>query len=282
VSLENHRLYDQVTEAKLIRQEMEIAHRLQQRLYPTDVPAIPGLRLFAEGQAARQVGGDYLALLPAAAGGIDFVVADVMGKGMSAAVFSFLTHVAVRSILRLRRRSSPGQVLTVLNRIMAPDLDRFGMFMTALFGRVDVGNGRVVYASAGHPPPLLVLPDGVTRFLPTHDYMLGVSSACLYRTLTAELTDGMKLVCYTDGLTDIVDDAGTMLGPKPMEETCRRLSSHTITEIGRALMDEALARSPQSGLQDDVAVIGIERLGHRSRRRTGAPACSGQGGRRRA
>jgi len=260
VSLGNHRLYREVVQAKLARRELEVAHGLQQGLYPTRVPDLPGLRLFAEGVAARQVGGDYLALVPRSRTVLDFIVADAMGKGLTAAFFSVITHIAFRGILFLSGDRMPGELLTALNRIVLPDLERSQMFMTALCGRVDVGQGIVHYASAGHCPPLVAHADGRTGRLETADYMLGVDTEVEYTTLKVPFEPGMKLLCYTDGFTDLTDEAGDMVGLEPFQQRWRELADKPVSEICRILIDEAKSRQPRGELQDDLALIGMERI----------------------
>lgn len=262
VSLENHRLYGNMIQAQLDRRELEIAHSLQQRLCPTRVPEIPGLRLFAHVEAAREVGGDYVAVLPRRDNVVDFVVADAMGKGMSAAFFSILTHMAFHSIRFLGQDASPGSMLTAFNRIMAPDLERFDMFLTVLLGRVDVADGALYYASAGHCPPLLIDNAGDARFLRTQDFMVGVAPDTSYVDLSAGFAPGDKLLCYTDGLVDVVDPTAEVAGVEQLRRACEGTQQQPVDAICRRLMTEAVAGAPENGILDDIALIGIERVGN--------------------
>ena len=262
VSLENHRLYGNMIQAQLDRRELEIAHSLQQRLYPTSVPEISGLRLFAHVETAREVGGDYVAVLPRRDNVVDFVIADAMGKGMSAAFFSILTHMAFHSIRFLGQDASPGDMLTAFNRIMAPDLERFDMFLTVLLGRVDVVEGALYYASAGHCPPLLIDSGGEARFLQTQDFMVGVAADTTYVDLSAGFAPGVKLLCFTDGLVDAVDPAAEVSGVEQLRRACEGTQGQPVDAVCRRLVAEAVADAPENGIQDDIAVIGIERVGN--------------------
>ncbi|NOY82761.1 MAG: SpoIIE family protein phosphatase [Kiritimatiellaeota bacterium] len=259
VGLENQRLYDQVVRTQLAQREIEIARNLQRRLYPTDLPEIPGLRVETEIETARQVGGDYIGFHVRGPRTLDFVMADAMGKGMSAAFFSIIAHMAFRSVFHLRHRGSPARFLEAFNRIVCPDLERFGMYLTVLFGRVDLARNRFRYAAAGHCPPILVGPKGTVRFLETYDLMLGVYPDAEFTDFDAEFPPAWKLICYTDGLTDITDADGNLLGLTPLERICREFGTDSIRRILRRLMGHALENAPAGGLQDDVAIIGIER-----------------------
>lgn len=259
ISLENQRMVREVLDARLARQELDIAHQLQLQLYPRQLPEVPGLTLFAQGIAARQVGGDYLAFLTRRDpdGSLDFIIADAMGKGMSAAFFSILTHIACRSILDLDPASPPGRILTAFNRIMTPDFERFGMYMTVLYGRVDTRRNVLTYASAGHCPPLLTLPGGATAALDTLDYMLGVEADTVYQERSLPFPPGARLLAYTDGFTDVTDSQGNMRGLGPLVQSWGKLAPLPLADACRDLINQALAAA-EGGLQDDIALLAIE------------------------
>jgi sigma-B regulation protein RsbU (phosphoserine phosphatase) len=240
---------------------LEIAHELQRRLYPREVPDIVGYRLFADGIPALQVGGDYLAVRRLAAGRLDFVIADAMGKGMAAAFFSILTHIAFRCIQDLTPQKSPGEILRTCNRTMEFDLDRFSMFITALYGRLDTHRHTLTYASAGHCPPLITWPDGRTEFLETLDFMLGVNAQTEYRDRAISIEPGTKILLYTDGFTDVVDESGRVLGPEALREAWLQHRNEPLPQACRRLLEDTRQRWAERGLQDDIALIGIERLG---------------------
>ena len=260
ILLENYQIGEEILRARLDRREMEIAHSLQQRLYPTSVPNLPGLDLFAAGIAARQVGGDYIALLPRPDGTLDFAIADVMGKGMPAAVFAILTHIAIRSIRHLQPGLTPGQTLTLLNQIMSPELERFDMFLTALYGRVNVSDQTLVWASAGHCPMILTEPEAEPRFLEPLDFMLGVSPDMVYRERTTALLPGTRILAYTDGFTDIPDSAGNILGTGPLLQAFVQRRKLPLSQVCREIIDETMKTIGPDGLHDDLALIGIELL----------------------
>ena len=260
ISLENQCMVREVLDARLARQELDIAHDLQQQLYPRQLPQVPGLALFAQGIAARQVGGDYLAFLTRRTpdGTLDFIIADAMGKGMSAAFFSILTHVACRSILDLAPARTPGEILTAFNRIMTPDFERFGMYMTCLYGRIDTRQAELRYACAGHCPPLLTPPDGRTRQLETLDYMLGVAADTVFQEGRHPFPPGSRLLAYTDGFTDVTDSEGRMRGHTALLNAWQQLAAQPLEAACRDLLRHALDDAPPGGLQDDIALLAID------------------------
>ena len=258
VLLENYQIGEEILQARLDRQEMEIAHGLQQRLYPTSVPHVPGLNLFAEGVAARQVGGDYIALLPRDDGTLDFAIADAMGKGMPAAFFTILTHIAIRSVRHLLPDLTPGMTLTLLNQIMSPELERFDMFLTAIYGRINIGEKTLVWASAGHCPLILAEPGGAPHLLEPLDFMLGIAPGVVYRERTTVLLPGTRILAYTDGFTDIPDHHGQILGSGPLLKIFDQKRHLPLPQMCREILKETMQKTGPAGLYDDLALIGIE------------------------
>ncbi len=257
INLENRRLYDKNLRARLAQHELEIAHELQRNFYPVNLPRVPGLILESRIETARQVGGDYLGFAPRESR-LDFLLADAMGKGMNAAFFSVLAHMAFRSIVDLRAPLSPAEALKTLHKLIYPDLDRFGVYMTAMYGVVDARNAVFHYASAGHCAPILIAPGGEVRLLETREFMLGIRPEIRFTNFQASFPPGAKLLCYTDGLTDITDGDDNMLGIEPVLDLCRRNAHQPVKRLCGLLLGYALEQTPSGGLQDDVVVIGFE------------------------
>ena len=156
-------LREQSMQSKLAEKEMEIAVNLHKRLLPEIPESTPGISLFLKSVSALQVGGDYLGCRKTDDGSLWFIICDAMGKGMHASFFSLLFHMAFQAILQMRKSVSPGEMLTLVNQIMAEDFKRFGMFMTSCAGKVDAASDTLLYASAGHCPPILYSERGTNR-----------------------------------------------------------------------------------------------------------------------
>ncbi|NOY74802.1 MAG: SpoIIE family protein phosphatase [Kiritimatiellaeota bacterium] len=261
VSIENNRLYSKAMSAELAEREMQIAKNLQQKLILKKLPVVPELDFYIRCEPAKQVGGDYLTLHKTNDDFVYLILSDAMGKGMSASFFSLLSHMAFHSIILGADDGnlSPAEILKRANRIMASDFDLFGMFMTAFVGKVDLRKGALSYASAGHCPPILQKKDGPPELLDVVDYMMGVEVDTEYENLTAEFPPGAKLLVYSDGLTDITDAEGEMLGVEPLLNICdREFRGKNIKEACDLILREikAAAGSP---FQDDISMIGVER-----------------------
>ncbi|MDT3395067.1 SpoIIE family protein phosphatase [Streptomyces sp. B1866] len=191
-ALERASLYDAATAR---------ARDLQRALLPRALPSLPALtaaaRYLPAGRGA-DVGGDWYDVIPLSADRVALVIGDVMGHGMSEAATMGRLRTAVRTLSDLEL--PPGEILARLDDVVA-DLgeDRFA---TCLYGIYDPVTGRFAHASAGHPPPATVRPDGAVAFpTPVPDLPLG-AAAPPYETAETRLPDGSLLVLYTDGLVE--------------------------------------------------------------------------------
>jgi serine phosphatase RsbU (regulator of sigma subunit) len=225
------------------------------------VPVVQGVDFYVRCEPAKQVGGDYLTLHKANDDIVYLVLSDAMGKGMSASYFSLLSHMAFHSIF-LRPTSdclSPGTILQQVNSIMASDFDLFGMFMTAFVGKLDLKDESLTYASAGHCPPILKRIDAPPEALDVVDYMMGVEPDTVYDNLKVNFPLGAKLLVYSDGLTDVTDDQGEMLGMDPLLAMCdREFRNKNMNDACEAILSNIkyLVGDP---FQDDISMIGVER-----------------------
>jgi PAS domain S-box-containing protein len=180
-----------------------LARTLQESLLPRALPAIGGLEAEARylpGAEGTLVGGDLYDLF---AVGDDWalVVGDVCGKGPEAAALTALVRYTVRA--EAAHHASPAGVLRLLNdAILRQDVG--GRFCTVLHGRARVtANGaRLVLASAGHPPPLVLRADGTVEAVPASGILLGVMEEVEPVDMPVELRSGDAIVCFTDGVTE--------------------------------------------------------------------------------
>ena len=257
--IENRSLHTRTVEAELARSEMSIAVTLHKNLISKMVPQMPGLSLFAGSEPALEIGGDYLTFHKASESVLWFMVCDAMGKGMAASFFSILAHMTFQSVLFLHKDLSPGELLTISNKIMNKEFDRFGMFMTALAGKIDISSGLLTYASAGHCPPIFFKPKEGVELLDTQDYMLGVDGVTSYHTYSMPFLKGMRFLAYTDGMTDIIDPSGDAIGVEPLMEACEyEFSKRDMqTSCERILSFALKVADPER--RDDISLIGIER-----------------------
>jgi phosphoserine phosphatase RsbU/P len=234
----------------LLERELEKAGRIQKRLIPTD-PSIPGLEVAIGFRPCRWVGGDYVDVIETGDDGVVLVVADVSGKGMPAA----LVASELRGILHtsLKGGQSPAHTIEALNTYLCQHQEG-SLFVTLALVSVQRSTGAVTYIDAGHPPPLILGPEGATRWLAAYDNLpLGIEEQ-RFRTHEDALEPGHLLMMFTDGLTEQQGADGRMLGIEGLSgQVCQVWRDSAALALGEvaARLTRRMERTEPSGISLD-------------------------------
>lgn len=214
IAIVNARLFARERfERERMQQESAEARAIQQALFLKPVPLIPGFAFETAWHPAGAVAGDWFDFIDLGHERYGIALADVSGKGMSAALLMSATRAVLRSLAPLY--SSPAETLAHLNRTLTEDFP-MGKFVTMVYGVLDAGTRELTLASAGHLRPLLI--NHHCSFLELDTGLplgLGVSS---YPQCTITLTPGTKLLLYTDGITEAMDSTEEEYGPARLIE----------------------------------------------------------------
>src|SRR3954464_4346074 len=179
-------------------QELEVARLIQQNFLPKELPDLPGWQIAAYYRPAREVGGDFYDVIQLEGGRVGFVVGDVTDKGVPAA----LVMSATRSVLRAsaQRLIEPGAVLERVNEHLCPDMPA-KMFVTCLYGVLDLSSGLLRFANAGHDLPYVKTADGVAE-LRARGMPLGLMPGMEYEEKEAMLQPGDCVLLHSDGIVE--------------------------------------------------------------------------------
>jgi sigma-B regulation protein RsbU (phosphoserine phosphatase) len=225
-------LLEERAAVQAFERELAIARDVQARLFPERVPYAPFLEVAGVCVPARTVSGDYYDFL-VTTDGYDAVVADVSGKGMSAALLMASLHSALRSLYpRHERGPAPelGEIVTRLNdhlhQVVEPT-----RFVTLFMARY-AGDGRLAYCNAGHNPAALVQ-DGRVEWLSSGGLMLGPFPDLVYEPAVVPVRPGDLLCIYTDGVTEAESPTGEQFG----EERLARVLLETRGAAPRTVLD---------------------------------------------
>lgn len=192
-----------------INHDQEIASALQQSLLVNKLPELPGFELAGFSRSAHDVGGDFYDAWKISDDSALLVIADVMGKGVLAAMFAAILRAVLRSLPGLTRQ--PAALLARVNHLLYGQLSGAERFITAQLALVEAGSRRMVVASAGHCP--LLIADGERiRSISPEGMPLGILPDSVFASEMVELPSHCRVLLYTDGLTEALSANGQRYG----------------------------------------------------------------------
>jgi serine phosphatase RsbU (regulator of sigma subunit) len=238
--------------------ELRIASDIQRSFLPEHIPPIAGFDLAATSIPAMEVGGDFYDFIPGS-GRLGMVIADVSGKSVPAALFMALSRTIVRANATHHERGT--DVLQDANDMISAD-SRLGMFVTLFYGVLDENSHNLVYANAGHPPPILLRSnsDDFTS-LEVTGIALGMMEGMMYEERTVNLSPGDIVVLYTDGVTEATNSDMEQYGLKRLRlivQRSRHLSSQGILDN---ILEDILNFSGDQAQFDDITMIIVKANG---------------------
>ena len=192
--------------------ELNAAHNIQQSILPHDFPPFPQIRefdIYAAMVPAKEVGGDFYDFFFVSPDRLAFVIGDVSGKGVPAALFMAITSTLLRFFAL--SRFSPAEIMARVDEALSLE-NEARMFVTAIYGEYDLNNGNVILANAGHNRPALIR-NGIPVYLVIPPNIpLGTGFRRQYSEYSIDLSEGDVLFLYTDGVTESQTAAGEFYG----------------------------------------------------------------------
>ena len=235
--------------------DLALARRIQQRFLPQTTPTIDGYRIADSYAAARVIGGDYFDFFNFRDGRAGIVIADVSGKSVSGALYMARLSVQVRALAR--HMQGPAELLGGLNRKLYQELEP-GMFVTMLAAALEPESGKLTFASAGHPAPLLRNSDGAVSTLAESGALpLGAMSETSFAEHAAELAPGSCILFYTDGLDEAHNDKNELFGKERVIKTFSGKSD--AQESIDALLADVARFTAGEAQSDDLTLITLSR-----------------------
>jgi sigma-B regulation protein RsbU (phosphoserine phosphatase) len=240
------RFQSERAERETMSREAQEARAMQQALLPKSSPYIPGFVISGLSIPARAVGGDWYDFIPFPDGRWGLVLADVSGKGTAAALLMSATRGMLRSLAEAS--CTPGEVLTKLNGLLVEDFPA-GKFVTLVYGVLDPATRSVTFANAGHLHPLFIDDQGA-HFLDTERGLpLGLSCGD-YSETTLVLSPGSRLVFYSDGITEAVNETEEEYG---LDRLARHVACHDASAV--SVVEDVRVFANGVGLRDDASLV---------------------------
>lgn len=235
------------------RSELRIASDIQRSFLPEHIPPLEGFDLAATSIPAMEVGGDFYDFIPGQSGKLGMVIADVSGKSIPAALFMALSRTIVRANATHHQRGT--EILQDANDMIAAD-SRSGMFVTLFYGVIDERARDLVYANAGHPPPLIFRGSTDTfEELEVTGVALGALCGMMYEERRVKLLSGDVLVLYTDGVTEALNKEMEQYGTGRLCSIVRRAHHLTAQGIMESILEDISSFSDARAQFDDITMI---------------------------
>jgi len=231
--------------------EIEAASATQRGLLPQSIPQFPGYGISAAWRPAGAVSGDYLDLLRLDANHLALCVADVIGKGVPAALLMSNVQAAVHALAG--DMLPTGELCGRINRIVAANVGT-GKFITFFYGVLDSVRRRFSYTNAGHCEPILVRQNGECLRVNHGGVVLGVFPDWEYREEHVDLEPGDRLVLFTDGITEIANAHDEEFGEERLMELLRANRALDAEAMQKRVM-AAIAEFSGGNFQDDATLI---------------------------
>ena len=241
-----------------LQSELGVANQIQQSILPTNFPSHSGYQVYGSMDPARDIGGDFFDVIRLEEDCVGLAVADVSGKGVPAALFMMSSRTMMKgSAISV---PEPGKALGIVNSMLAED-NEAQLFVTVLYAVYDPGTGLFTYASGGHDAPLLVRADGSSELLPlTGGIVLGIMPELEYDENCIALSPGDTLFCYTDGITEAMNELDEQFGMERMRQVFAETPPRDAEHAVQLMFDAVNAFAGDAIQSDDITCLALCRL----------------------
>jgi len=242
-----------------MERELALAGKVQASFLPHEQEAMAGWQIASTLKPARQTSGDFYDLIPLPGGSRGLLIADVVDKGVSAALFMALSWILIRTYA-VEHPAQPENVLADVNRRILAEIGS-GQFITAFYGILEPATGQLAYCNAGHPPPLLfgAQHSAVGHALSRTGMALGVVETETWERGVVDLHPGDTLVLYSDGVTDAENEQAVPFGDSRLRDNVRANMGRPAQETRDALLTGIKAFSGEALQSDDITVMVVFR-----------------------
>ena len=245
-----------------LEQELQIAAQVQLSILPRQPPQDARVQLHCHITPAREVGGDFYDYFFIDHAHLGFVIADVSGKGVPAALFMTITRTLLKATAQFI--AEPTQCVGQLNDLLANENEQM-MFVTLFYGVLHLPTGQLQYVNAGHNPPYLLRADGHVEQLPrTKGMAVAVSEGFPYRSASVQLQLGELVMLYTDGVTEAFDPDSQEYGEARLEQVLRQACANTDRHplhVAQALLADVHAFERGAPQADDITCMALRYQG---------------------
>lgn len=248
--LDNARLVERERERQRLEQEINIARDIQQALLPRNFPDHPHFAVTGVNFPCLAVGGDYFDVFPLSDNRTAFLIADVSGKGLGAAL---LTTMLQGALSGMTLGADPARVFNHVNRFLC-DHSEVGRYATMFFGILDQ-DGQLEFINAGHPSPFLIRRGVAEDAFTEGSYPVGLVPEAEYTTARLKLEPGDTLVLFSDGVTEAMDPDEQLFGVPRLKQTLNGLTECPLDQIQKCVLEAVENFTRGAHQADDLTLL---------------------------
>ena len=257
-----HEAQQEHSQLESLKSDLAVASEIQQAILPRVFPPFPEdadkLDVAASMTPAKDVGGDFYDFFRIDEDHIGFVIADVSGKGIPAAIFMAVSRTLIRATGI--KGESPASCIDYSNKLLAAESVDC-MFVTVFYGIYQLSTGEMVYCNAGHNPPYLLKHTGEVEALPlAADPMVGAIDGIDFHEGHLKLERGDALVMFTDGVTEAMNPVFEEFGEQRLVDTLEEITLHNCQQMVDAIKADVTAFAAEAEQSDDITVMAVKRL----------------------
>jgi len=254
LAIQNAKYAQRLLQEERTRSELLIAHQIQQGILPDPFEGHPDIHFEAFNAPAKDVGGDFYDYFQVSDYEFAFVIGDVCGKGVPAAIFM----ASSRSIIKAQVIANPHpvNVIPLANTLITEDAQHHGLYVTVFYGVYNIKTHTLHYTNAGHRPPLLFRPSTSSCFAVfVRDLPLGMSKQTTFEDAEIHLEKGDVLVLYTDGINEAQNAEGEQFGAERLVKIILEHGYRSPVELRDAIVNSVEIFSEDQEQCDDITVM---------------------------
>lgn len=251
VAIENKNLVNESLRQEGMKKELELASEMQAMLLPTSLPSNDNLDIAVFYQSHQQVGGDYYDFIELSEDEVCFCIADVSGKGVSAAMLMSNFQANLRALVHYS--VTLGDLIEALNRKVLESA-KGEKFITLFVAKYNIKTREMNYVNAGHNPPFLIS-DGVTLLKAGCPGLGMLDEIPLIKEGRLTIPAGSSLFCYTDGLVETENEQFKEFGMEGLQESLEKNKNNRPAEINNNVLNDLKAYKGRTNYADDIALL---------------------------
>lgn len=244
-----------------VQRDLSTAARIQQTILPQEHPAFPHrneFSIYAEMHPAKDIGGDFYDYFLIDDTHLGFVIGDVSGKGITAAIYMAVARTMIKGIAS--QILDPAECLSKVNSMLIPESDA-SMFVTVFYGVMETNTGVIRYCNGGHNLPWFVRNGSVTQVEDTAGIILGKIEPFKFETKQIQCHPGDRTVLYTDGVTEAMNEMQELYNDDRLLAYLKKYTPDALSTLIRGVIGDVLKYIGKANQTDDITVLSLEYRG---------------------